>query len=133
MRKRLAEGTGNSGNIPGATARRVCKGSRASKKSKTTALNLIYRMMQYPLANTLVVRKTANTISDSCYSDLKWACNRLKVSHLWDFKLSPLKATYKPTGQQIFFPRSMSLRSLIMMRQWWGFARCCGVFSRNLS
>ena len=36
---------------------RVVKGSRASKKSKTTALNFIVRMMQYPLANLLVVRK----------------------------------------------------------------------------
>lgn len=36
---------------------RVCKGSRASKKSKTTALNIITRMMEYPEANTLVVRK----------------------------------------------------------------------------
>ena len=35
---------------------RVCKGSRASKKSKTTALNLISRMMRYPEANLLVVR-----------------------------------------------------------------------------
>ena len=82
---------------------RVVKGSRASKKSKTTALNVIYRMMQYPLANTLVVRKTANTLRDSCFSDLKWACNRLKVSHLWSFNVSPLSATYKPTGQQVFF------------------------------
>lgn len=27
---------------------RVCKGSRGSKKSKTTALNMIYRLYQYP-------------------------------------------------------------------------------------
>ena len=39
---------------------RVCKGSRASKKSKTTALNIIKRMMQYPEANTLVVRKAVS-------------------------------------------------------------------------
>lgn len=84
---------------------RVCKGSRASKKSKTTALNIIYRMMQekYRLANTLVVRKTANTLRDSCFSDLRWAAIRLKVSHLWTFNVSPLSAVYKPTGQQIFF------------------------------
>ena len=82
---------------------RVCKGSRASKKSKTTALNIIYRMMKYPLANTLVVRKTFATLRDSCYSDLKWATTRLGVAHLWDFTKSPLYATYKPTGQQIFF------------------------------
>lgn len=82
---------------------RVCKGSRASKKSKTTALNIIYRMMQYPLANTLVIRQVAATLRDSCYSDLKWATYRLHVDHLWDFTSSPMRATYRPTGQQIFF------------------------------
>ena len=82
---------------------RVVKGSRASKKSKTTALNIVYRMMAYPLANTLVVRKTANTLRDSCFSDLRWATLRLGVAHLWTFNVSPLSATYKPTGQQVFF------------------------------
>lgn len=82
---------------------RVCKGSRASKKSKTTALWLIYHTMLFPLANTLVVRKTFATLRDSCYSDLKWATYRLGVAHLWDFTTSPLYAVYKPTGQRIFF------------------------------
>lgn len=82
---------------------RVCKGSRASKKSKTTALNIIIRMMQMPLANTLVVRRTYNTLRDSCWADLQWAANRLGVSHLWQFTTSPLGATYRPTGQQVFF------------------------------
>jgi len=82
---------------------RVCKGSRASKKSKTTALWYIYNMMKYPDANTLVVRKTFRTLKDSCYKELKWAVKRLKVEHLWDFTLSPLEATYKPTGQKIYF------------------------------
>ena len=82
---------------------RVCKGSRASKKSKTTALWYIYHMMKYPEANTLVVRKVFTTLRDSCYSDLQWATERLGVAHLWDFTLSPLYAIYKPTGQRIFF------------------------------
>ena len=82
---------------------RVVKGSRASKKSKTTALWIIYHMMRYRGANTLIVRKTANTLRDSCFSDLRWACNRLHVSHLWSFTTSPLAAVYKPTGQQCFF------------------------------
>lgn len=82
---------------------RVCKGSRASKKSKTTALNLIVRMMQYPLANVLVVRRVANTLRDSCFSDLQWACDRLGVSSEWSFTTSPLGAVFKPTGQQVFF------------------------------
>lgn len=82
---------------------RVCKGSRASKKSKTTALNLIYRLMKYPEANLLVVRKVFGTLKDSCYTELKWAIHRLNVDSLFDCKLSPLEITYKPTGQKIYF------------------------------
>jgi phage terminase, large subunit, PBSX family len=82
---------------------RVCKGSRASKKSKTTALNFIYRIMKYPQSNLLVVRKVFGTLKDSCYTDLKWAIHRLNVDSLFDCKLSPLEITYKPTGQKILF------------------------------
>lgn len=82
---------------------KVCKGSRASKKSKTTALWFIVNMMAHPQANTLVVRKTYRTLKDSCYTELKWAVHRLGVDAWWDFKLNPLEATYKPTGQKIYF------------------------------
>lgn len=82
---------------------RVCKGSRASKKSKTTALWYIVNMMKYPQANTLVVRKTFRTLKDSCFTELKWAVHRLGVDAWWEFKQSPLEATYKPTGQKIYF------------------------------
>lgn len=82
---------------------RVVKGSRASKKSKTTALWYIYNMMKYPDANLLVVRKTFRTLKDSCYTELKWATKRLQVEHLWEFKTSPLEAIYIPTGQKVYF------------------------------
>ena len=82
---------------------RVCKGSRASKKSKTTALWYIYNMMKFPGANLLVVRKTYRTLKDSCFTELKWAVKRLKVGQWWEFKESPLEAVYKPTGQKIYF------------------------------
>ena len=82
---------------------RVVKGSRASKKSKTTALWYIYNMMKYKDANTLVIRKTFRTLKDSCFTELKWAVHRLHVDHLWEFKESPLEATYVPTGQKIYF------------------------------
>ena len=68
---------------------RVCKGSRASKKSKTTALNIIKRMMQYPEANTLVVRKVFRTLKDSCFTELKWAINRLGGSVLLGSQRKP--------------------------------------------
>lgn len=82
---------------------RVCKGSRASKKSTTTAMNLIYRIIEYPESNALVVRKTYRTLLDSCFAQLKWAVNRLGVKDYFDFKLSPLEIIYKPTGQKILF------------------------------
>lgn len=82
---------------------RAVKGSRASKKSKTTALWYITNMMKYPDANTLVVRKTYRTLKDSCFTELKWAIHRLGVDAFWDIKESPLEMTYKPTGQKIYF------------------------------
>ena len=82
---------------------RVVKGSRASKKSKTTALWYIYNMMKYPGSNLLVIRKTFRTLKDSCFTELKWAVKRLQVEPWWEFKESPLELTYKPTGQKIYF------------------------------
>ena len=82
---------------------RVVKGSRASKKSKTTALNLVVRMMQHPQANALVVRKVFRTLKDSCFTELKWAIRRLGVEAYWEAKESPLEMTYRPTGQKIYF------------------------------
>jgi len=82
---------------------RVVKGSRASKKSKTMALNVIVNMMQYPEANMLIVRKVFRTLKDSCFTELKWAINRLGVQEFWDIKESPLEMTYAPTGQKIYF------------------------------
>lgn len=82
---------------------RVCKGSRASKKSATTSLNFIYRIMKHPQANLLVIRKTYRTLKDSCYKQLKWAINRLGVAEWWHATESPLELTYLPTGQKIYF------------------------------
>lgn len=82
---------------------RVVKGSRASKKSTTIALNIICRMMQYPLANTLVIRKTERTLKESCFAQLRWAINRLGVEEFWKARVSPLELEYLPTGQKIIF------------------------------
>ncbi|MCI3027701.1 PBSX family phage terminase large subunit [Desemzia sp. C1] len=81
----------------------VVKGGRGSKKSTTAAQKIIYNMMKYPLANTLVLRRFFNTHKDSTYTQLKWATRNLGVAHLWHFSKSPLEATYIPTGQKILF------------------------------
>ena len=81
----------------------VCKGSRASKKSTTAALKLIVKLMQYPLANAIVIRKTLGSLANSCYAQLKWAINRLGVGAYWKCTVNPLQITYLPTGQKILF------------------------------
>lgn len=79
------------------------KGGRGSKKSTTASMWIIYNTMKYPLANTLIIRKTFNTHLNSTFTQLKWAANNLEVSHLWKFSKSPLEATYLPTGQKVLF------------------------------
>lgn len=74
----------------------VCKGSRASKKSKTTALWLIWNIMKYPKANAVVYRKVGRSLRDSCFAELKWAINTLGVSDYWKAHVNPLELIYKP-------------------------------------
>ena len=84
---------------------RVCKGSRASKKSKTTALWYAVWLNKkgYENSNLVVFRKTYRTIKDSCFTDLKWALDRIGVLNDWNITYSPLEMTRKSTGQKILF------------------------------
>lgn len=82
---------------------RVCKGSRGSKKSKTTAINMITRIVQYQESNGLCVRRYQNTLRDSVFSDLKWAIHKLELDQYFDWTVSPMEIIYKPTGQKILF------------------------------
>ena len=87
---------------------RVLKGGRGSKKSTTASFWFPYNMMKYwhtyglkPC--TLVIRRYYNTHRDSTLAQLKWAINRMGVSHLWKATKSPLELTYIPSGQKIMF------------------------------
>ena len=87
---------------------RVAKGGRGSKKSTTASFWFPYNMMRYYhkynlKPNTLVIRRFYNTHRDSTFAQLKWAINRLGVSHLWKATKSPLELTYIPSGQKIMF------------------------------
>lgn len=84
---------------------RVCKGGRASKKSKTASLWYAVWLNKegYENANLVVIRKTYRTIKDSCFTDLRWALNRIGKLNEWSITLSPLEMTRKKTGQKILF------------------------------
>lgn len=87
---------------------RVAKGGRGSKKSTTASFWFPYMMMKFfhlfdCKPNTLVIRRYYNTHRDSTFAQLKWAINRMGVSHLWKATKSPLELTYLPSGQRIIF------------------------------
>ena len=84
---------------------RIVKGSRASKKSKTAALWFISNLskQKYKQANLLVIRKTFRTLKDSCFTELKWAINRLGLQNTWIAKESPLEIMNVETSQKIYF------------------------------
>lgn len=82
---------------------RVCKGSRGSKKSKTTALNMIHRLYEFPESNGLCVRRFSNTLRDSVFSDLKWAIHKLGLDAYFDCTVSPMQIIRRSTGQKILF------------------------------
>ena len=81
----------------------ACKGSRASKKSKTAALWIISHIIKFPEANAIYIRKTERTLKDSCYSDCKWAIHQMCLDDWFTCRLSPLEIEYNPTGQRILF------------------------------
>lgn len=82
---------------------RVLMGGRGSKKSTTTALNLIVRLMEYPLANLLCIRQVERDLQQSCYAQLQWAIRRLGIEKEWKCTVSPLRMERIETGQKILF------------------------------
>lgn len=81
----------------------VIRGGKGSKKSKTIALLLIMRMMQYDMANTVCIRKSYNALKDSMFTDLLWAMDRLGVTDFWEVRRSPMQLELKHTHQVILF------------------------------
>ncbi len=80
-------------------------GGRGSGKSSFVSLELIDGIMADPTgtANAMVIRKYANTLRESVYSQLQWAISALNANNLWQSTLSPLSLIYKPTGARIYF------------------------------
>lgn len=79
------------------------KGGRNSTKSSFVSIAVVLLLISNPDANAVVFRKVANTLADSVYEQIAWACDIMGVAHLFHFSKSPLRITYKPTGQQIRF------------------------------
>lgn len=79
------------------------EGGRGSAKSSFLSLEITTLLKNNPQLHALCCRKVGNTLRDSVYAQMCWAIDALGISHEFDFKVSPLEITYKPTGQKIYF------------------------------
>ena len=79
------------------------KGGRGSTKSSFVSIEIIFGLMADENANAISFRKYGTDLKDSVYNQLLWAIDILGVTQYWQANLSPLKLTYKPSGQQILF------------------------------
>lgn len=78
-------------------------GGRGSLKSSCVSLLVPLLLLQHPGTHALVLRKVANTIRDSVYSQYIWAIAQLGMADYWDAKVQPMELVYRPTGQKIMF------------------------------
>ncbi|HBF0311314.1 TPA: PBSX family phage terminase large subunit [Clostridioides difficile] len=80
----------------------VLKGGRASAKSTHIAFWLTLSMVKYPV-NTVCFRKVGNTIMDSVYEQLKETIEIFGLTHLFQFKKSPMEIIFIPRGNKFIF------------------------------
>lgn len=85
----------------------VLKGGRNSFKSSVIALLLVFKMVQAVnrgrQVEIIVIRKVANTIYDSVYSQIKWAIDKYGLSNKFEYRKSPYKIIHKGTNSTFHF------------------------------
>lgn len=81
----------------------VAKGGRSSMKSSVISLDLVKLKMQEPMANIIGLRKVANTLFKSVYSQIKWAIYMLGVQDQFTFGKSPMEIIHKEWGTGFYF------------------------------
>lgn len=55
------------------------------------------------LSNAVIFRRVKDTLRGSVFEQMLWAIERLKCESEWEVNYSPLKLTFKPTGQVVLF------------------------------
>lgn len=81
----------------------MLSGGRGSTKSSFIGIEIPYGIMHNPGTHAVVFRKVKDTLRESVFEQLQWGISVLGVEEYWQASLSPLRLTYKPTGQVIMF------------------------------
>lgn len=78
-------------------------GGRGSGKSSVASLEIVNGIMNDSTASGICFRRVGATLRESVFAQIEWAIDTLDASDLWALTTSPMRATYKPTGQAIIF------------------------------
>jgi PBSX family phage terminase large subunit len=81
----------------------VLAGGRGSTKSSYVSLEIPLLLMRNPECHAVVLRKVANTLRNSVYTQVEWALDALRISDKWKMTVSPMEMVRKATGQKILF------------------------------
>lgn len=81
----------------------VLAGGRGSTKSSYVSLEIPLLLMRNPECHAVVLRKVANTLRNSVYTQMEWALDALRISDKWKMTISPMEMARKATGQKILF------------------------------
>lgn len=81
----------------------VLAGGRGSTKSSYVSLEIPLLLMRNPECHAVILRKVANTLRNSVYTQMEWALDALRISDKWKMTVSPMEITRKATGQKILF------------------------------
>lgn len=81
----------------------VAKGGRSSFKSSVIALKLVEIKLQEPMANIICLRKVANTLYKSVYSQIRWAISMFGAEDEFRFGKAPMEIIHKETGTGFYF------------------------------
>lgn len=82
-------------------------GGRGSTKSSFISIEIPLNMMKDAtkgiMSNAVVFRRVKDVLRGSVFEQILWGIEKLGVMGEWDVTYSPLKLTYKSTGQVILF------------------------------
>lgn len=81
----------------------VLAGGRGSTKSSYVSLEIPLLLMRNPECHAVILRKVANTLRNSVYTQMEWALDALRISDKWKTTISPMEMVRKATGQKILF------------------------------
>lgn len=81
----------------------VLAGGRGSTKSSYVSLEIPLLLMRNPECHAVILRKVANTLRNSVYTQMEWALDALRISDKWKMTISPMEMVRKATGQKILF------------------------------